>query len=75
VPPNRGFFRGTATESLETSVETREIEPRDVATLRRSAADLEVPAYTELPALAPTRRPAVDVQPLPPPAEQQQQQQ
>jgi transglutaminase-like putative cysteine protease len=75
VPPNRGFHRGTATESLETSVETREIEPREVATLRRSAADLEVPAYTELPTLTPERRPVVDMQPPAAPAEQQQQQQ
>ncbi len=75
VPPNRGFHRGKAEETLESSVETREIAPRDVATLQRGAVDLEVPAYRELPPVALSRRQGIDEQPPPPSAEQQQQQQ
>jgi transglutaminase-like putative cysteine protease len=74
VPPNRGVYRGAAEEQLEASVETREIAPRDVATLQRSTADLEVPVYSEPPRPAHARRPLVEEQP-PDPAEQQQQQQ
>jgi transglutaminase-like putative cysteine protease len=75
VPPNRGVFRGTASEELEASVETREAEPRDAVGLQRGIADLEVPVYSELPQLTRSRATAVEEQPPAPAAEQQQQQQ
>jgi transglutaminase-like putative cysteine protease len=73
VPPNRGVYRGAAEESLEAVVETRRVEPRDVAALRGLAPELDVPVYSELPALARPRTGAPPEQP-PLPAEEQQQQ-
>jgi transglutaminase-like putative cysteine protease len=75
VPPNRGGYRGAATERLEASVETREAEPRDAAGLQRGIADLEVPVYSELPQLTRLRAAGVEEQPPAPAAEQKQQQQ
>lgn len=74
VPPNRGVFRGSAAERLETTVEFHEVEERDVAALQRSAPDLEVPVYSELPALSRPRVPGTEDQPAPVEEEQQQQQ-
>ena len=75
VPPNRGVYRGTAEEELSATVETRAVAPRDVASLQRSTADLEVPVYSEPPRPAHARRPLVEQQPADPAEDQLQQQQ
>ncbi len=75
VPPNRGVYRGSASEVLEASVACREIAPQDVASLQRGSADLEVPVYSELPALVRPRAVGPQEQPPDPVDEQRQQQQ
>lgn len=49
VPPNRGIYRGTASESFETEVHTRPAERRDVAGMHDLIGEIEVPVYHELP--------------------------
>lgn len=49
VPPNRGVYRGNASERLEAHVKTRRSKARDVAGLHEEIESIDVPVYRELP--------------------------
>ncbi len=52
VAPNRGIYRGSAGERLESTVVTRIAERRDVAGLHEEIASIDVPVFRQLPARA-----------------------
>lgn len=49
VPPNKGVYRGSATESLSATVHTTPTERPDVAGLREQIESIDVPVYSKLP--------------------------
>ncbi len=66
VPPNRGFFRGEANETMHASVHTRTAQKRDLVGMHEELGQIDLPVHRELP----PRRPAARLE-----AEQQQEQQ
>lgn len=69
VPPNRGIYRGDASESLAVEVHTRPSGRRQVAELQQLIGEIDVPVYRELPPLSPR----ADREPEADPQQQQQQ--
>jgi transglutaminase-like putative cysteine protease len=49
VPPNRGIFRGKASETLRASVRTRRSEERQAYGLQDEIGELDVPDFPEVP--------------------------
>jgi transglutaminase-like putative cysteine protease len=49
VAPNRGIYRGSASERLESHAVTRIAERRDVVGLHEEIASIEVPVFRQLP--------------------------
>lgn len=49
VAPNRGIFRGQATETLAAEVRTSPSDKTGVLNLREEIGQIEVPVYTEMP--------------------------
>jgi len=72
VPPNKGIYKGSASEAMKAEVHTRPSTPKDVSMLHAEIQEIEVPVFREIPgrrierALTPTEDPA---------GQQQQQQQ
>ncbi|MBX3095334.1 MAG: transglutaminase family protein [Fimbriimonadaceae bacterium] len=54
VPPNKGVFRGFASETLTAEVRTRVITEDEVRPMRDQLGSIEVPVYTKVPARATT---------------------
>jgi transglutaminase-like putative cysteine protease len=69
VAPNRGIYRGSAVERLESQVVTRIAERRDVVGLHEEIASIDVPVFRQLPGIPGESAPDA------PRTEQQQQQQ
>lgn len=57
VAPNRGVYRGIASETLAATVHTKQAASIDFAQLNRPVAAIEVPVYTEIPDSAKTVAP------------------
>jgi transglutaminase-like putative cysteine protease len=55
VPPNKGIYRGTATEMLKAEVVTEVVPGHAVATLREEVRHIDLPVYREVPARPPDR--------------------
>lgn len=70
VPPNRGIFRGAATESMRAEVHTEGAAEGEVAGLRSELGQIDVPVFREAP--RPTRPDAAPPDPQDPQQQQQQ---
>ena len=55
VPPNKGIYRGSATETLKAEVVTEVVPGPSVATLREEVRHIDLPVYREVPARPPDR--------------------
>jgi transglutaminase-like putative cysteine protease len=55
VPPNKGIYRGVATETLKAEVVTEVVPGHTVATLREAVRHIDLPVYREVPARPPDR--------------------
>ncbi len=75
VAPNRGVFRGNATETFHADVLTESATEIDVVRLRRQTEGIDVPVFSELPARAADTSPRSGDTPDPARQQQQQQQQ
>ena len=75
VAPNRGVFRGNATETFHADVLTESASEIDVVRLRRQTEGIDVPVFSELPARATDTSPRSGDAPDPARQQQQQQQQ
>ncbi len=49
VPPNKGIFRGNATEIMEVEVHTRLTERKTIASIREEIGEIDLPVYAEIP--------------------------
>lgn len=49
VPPNRGVYRGNATETLKATVVTKEVLAPVHSSFREEIQDIELPVYAEIP--------------------------
>jgi transglutaminase-like putative cysteine protease len=49
VPPNKGIYRGNATEALRTGVRTQESAPKHISALHEEMEQIDVPVYQEIP--------------------------
>jgi len=56
VSPNRGIYRGRASETLHASVTTRIAPPKDIASLHEEIGQLDVPVHRDQPQAKPERR-------------------
>ena len=72
VPPNKGIYRGRASETLSAEVRMRTATARALPTLQDTVQAIDVPVYTEIPG---RKRDADDVAALEAAQQQQQQQQ
>ena len=49
VPPNRGIYKGSASETMKAEVHTRLSTPKDVSMLHAEIQAIDVPVFREIP--------------------------
>lgn len=57
VPPNKGIYRGAATETLTAEVYVRPSDPKDISTLHEEIEEIPLPVFQEIPQRRPEPRP------------------